>query len=59
MDRKWNYDAGIRTSIDGDGEVLNGKPMESRILISTFAWDADTFVKLNYIEVKSNLAIVQ
>ena len=57
--RKGNYDAAIRRDENSDGGVLGGKIMESRILYSTFAWDAIGFEKLNFIEVKSNTSIVQ
>jgi len=59
IQRKSNFDAAIRTAEDGDGEVLNGRIMESRLLISTFVWPAGSFVKLNYIEVKATRAPVQ
>jgi hypothetical protein len=59
INRKGEWDAAIRRDTINAGGVMNGKIMESRILISTFAWDANSFVKLNYIEVKSNKSIVQ
>lgn len=57
--RKGEYDAAVRRAIVGDGDGTSGKVMESRILYSTFVFDATTFDKLNFIEVKSNTAIVQ
>jgi len=57
--RKGEYDAAVRRAVSGDGDGLSGKVMESRILYSTFVFDATTFDKLNFIEVKSNTAIVQ
>jgi hypothetical protein len=59
INRKGDWDAAIRRDQNSVGGVMNGKIMESRILISTFAWDATDFDKLNYIEVKSNKSIVQ
>jgi len=59
IQRKSNFDAAIRTAEDGDGEVLNGRIMESRLLITTFVWPAGSFVKLNYIEIKATRAPVQ
>lgn len=59
INRKGDWDAAIRKDENSVGGVLNGKPMESRILILSFAWDATTFVKLNFIDVKHNTAIVQ
>lgn len=59
INRKGDWDAAIRRDENSVGGVMNGKIMESRILISTFAWDATDFDKLNYIEVKSNKSIVQ
>jgi hypothetical protein len=59
INRKGDWDAAIRRDVINAGGIMNGKIMESRILISTFAWDANSFVKLNYIEVKSNKSIVQ
>jgi hypothetical protein len=59
INRKGDWDAAIRRDENSVGGVMNGKIMESRILISTFAWDATNFDKLNYIEVKSNKSIVQ
>lgn len=59
INRKGDWDAAVRRDQNSVGGVMNGKIMESRILISTFAWDATDFDKLNYIEVKSNKSIVQ
>jgi hypothetical protein len=59
INRKGDWDVAIRRDENSVGGVMNGKIMESRILISTFAWDATDFDKLNYIEVKSNKSIVQ
>jgi len=59
IQRKWDFEASIKTSIDDDGQVMNGRIMESRLLISTFAWDANDFVKLNYIDVKATRSPVQ
>ncbi len=57
--RKWSYEAAIKTSVDDDAEVMNGRIMESRLLISTFVWSTSNFVKLNYIEVKATRSPVQ
>lgn len=57
--RKWSYEAAIKTSVDDDGEVMNGRIMESRLLISTFVWSTSNFLKLNYIEVKATRSPVQ
>ena len=59
IDRKGNFSAAIRRDENSTGGVLGGKVMESRILISTFAWDAETFYKLNFIQVMFNSAVVQ
>lgn len=59
INRKGDWDAAIRRDVINAGGIMDGKIMESRILISTFAWDANSFGKLNYIEVKSNKSIVQ
>jgi hypothetical protein len=58
--RKGDYDVSIRRAIAQNGDDgLAGKVMESRILYSTFVFDANNFDKLNFIEIKSNGAIVQ
>lgn len=59
INRKGDWDAAIRRDTINEGGVMNGKIMESRILITTFAWDANTFGKVNYIQVQSNKSIVQ
>jgi hypothetical protein len=59
IERKWNFDAAIRCDENSVGGVLNGSVMESRILISTFAWDAATFDKLNYIEIRATRSPTQ
>jgi hypothetical protein len=59
IQRKGDYDAAIRRAIAPSGSGLSGKVMESRILYSTFVFDAATFEKLNFIEIKSNIAITQ
>ena len=59
IQRKGDYDAAIRRAIAPSGNGLSGKVMESRILYSTFVFDAGTFEKLNFIEIKSNIAITQ
>lgn len=56
--RKNDYEAAIRRDINSGG-ILSGKPMESRILYSTFVFDINGFDKLNFIEVKSNKSVVQ
>jgi hypothetical protein len=58
IQRKGEYDAAIRRDVtSGDG--MTGKIMESRILYSTFVFDAASFEKLNFIEIKSNMSVVQ
>jgi hypothetical protein len=60
IQRKGEYDAAIRRdTISGNGDAMTGKVMESRILYSTFVFDASSFEKLNFIEVKSNMSVVQ
>jgi hypothetical protein len=59
IERKGDWEAAIRRAADSSGNVLAGKLMESRILYSIFAFDATRFRKLNFIEIKSNAAIVQ
>ena len=58
IQRKGEYDAAIRRD-DSNGNAMTGKVMESRILYSTFVFDASSFEKLNFIEVKSNMSVVQ
>ena len=58
IQRKGEYDAAIRRDIRS-GNGMTGKVMESRILYSTFVFDASRFDKLNFIEVKSNMSVVQ
>jgi hypothetical protein len=59
IERKGDWEAAIRRAEDSSGSVLAGKLMESRILYSIFAFDPTKFNKLNFIEIKSNSAIVQ
>jgi hypothetical protein len=60
IQRKGEYNAAIRRdTISGFGDGMTGKVMESRILYSTFVFDASSFEKLNFIEVKSNMSVVQ
>jgi hypothetical protein len=59
IERKNVWEAAIRRSITSQGGVLAGKIMESRILYSIFAFDPQSFDKINFIEVKSNSSIVQ
>jgi hypothetical protein len=58
IQRKNDYEAAIRRD-ERSGGILSGKPMESRILYSTFVFDINGFDKLNFIEVKSNKSVVQ
>ncbi len=58
IQRKGEYDAAIRRDT-GSGDGMTGKIMESRILYSTFVFDPASFDKLNFIEVKSNMSVVQ
>jgi len=58
IQRKNDYEAAIRRDVNSGG-ILSGKPMESRILYSTFVFDINGFDKLNFIEVKSNKSVVQ
>ena len=57
--RKEDYEAAIRRAINSNGSVMSGKLMESRIIYSNFVFGAEAFDKLNFIEVKSNVSIVQ
>lgn len=59
INRKGDWDAAIRRDENSTGGIMNGKIMESRILITTFAFDASSFDGINYIEVISNKSIVQ
>ena len=59
IERKGDYEAAIRRAENTTGGLLAGKIMESRIIYSTFAFDANTFVKLNFVEIKGNTSIVQ
>jgi hypothetical protein len=57
--RKGDWEAAIRRAANTPGGLLAGKLMESRIIYSKFAFGADGFQKLNFIEIKSNVSIVQ
>jgi hypothetical protein len=59
MERKGDWEVAIRRAQNTPGGVMAGKLMESRILYSNFAFDAQTFSKLNFLEIKSNASIVQ
>ena len=59
IERKDDWEAAIRRAENTPGGVMAGKLMESRILYSNFAFDAQTFSKLNFLEIKSNASIVQ
>jgi len=59
IQRKGDWEAAIRRAENTTGGLLGGKLMESRIIYSNFAFKADGFDKLNFIEVKSNVSIVQ
>ena len=58
IQRKGEYDAAVRRDIVS-GNGMTGKIMESRILYSTFVFDPQAFEKLNFIEIKSNMSVVQ
>ena len=57
--RKGDWEAAIRRAANTPGGLLAGKLMESRIIYSKFAFSAEGFQKLNFIEIKSNVSIVQ
>lgn len=57
--RKGEFDAAVRRDTTGGGNGLTGKVMESRILYSTFVFNPASFEKLSFIEVKSNMSVVQ
>jgi hypothetical protein len=59
ISRKGDWEAAIRRASNTEGGLLAGKLMESRIIYSNFAFSAEGFDKLNFIEVKSNVSIVQ
>ena len=59
INRKGDWEAAIRRASNTEGGLLAGKLMESRIIYSNFAFSAEGFDKLNFIEVKSNVSIVQ
>jgi hypothetical protein len=59
ISRKGDWEAAIRRASNTTGGLLAGKLMESRIIYSNFAFSAEGFDKLNFIEVKSNVSIVQ
>jgi hypothetical protein len=59
INRKGDWEAAIRRAENTTGGLLAGKLMESRIIYSNFAFSAEGFEKLNFIEVKSNVSIVQ
>lgn len=57
--RKGDWEAAIRRADNTTGGILSGKLMESRILYSNFVFGAEGFEKINFIEVRSNVTIVQ
>jgi hypothetical protein len=59
IQRKGDWGAAIRRASNTEGGLLAGKLMESRIIYSNFAFSAQGFDKLNFIEIKSNVSIVQ
>jgi hypothetical protein len=59
IQRKGDWEAAIRRASNTEGGLLAGKLMESRIIYSNFAFSAEGFDKLNFIEIKSNVSIVQ
>jgi hypothetical protein len=59
IQRKGDWEAAIRRASNTEGGLLAGKLMESRIIYSNFAFNAEGFDKLNFIEIKSNVSIVQ
>ena len=59
IQRKGDWEAAIRRASNTPGGIMAGKLMESRIIYSNFAFSAEGFEKLNFIEVKSNVSIVQ
>jgi hypothetical protein len=59
IQRKGDWEAAIRRADNTTGGVMGGKLMESRILYSKFAFTAQDFEKINFIEVRSNVSIVQ
>jgi hypothetical protein len=59
IERKGDWEAAIRRADNTTGGVMGGKLMESRILYSNFAFTALDFEKINFIEVRSNVSIVQ
>jgi hypothetical protein len=59
INRKGDWEVAIRRAENTEGGLLAGKLMESRIIYSKFAFSAAAFQKLNFIEVKSNVSIVQ
>jgi hypothetical protein len=59
IERKGDWEAAIRRASNTTGGVMGGKLMESRILYSNFAFNAQGFEKINFIEIRSNVSIVQ
>lgn len=59
VQRKYEYSAAIRKDENSNGGVMNGSPMESRILVLTFAWEPTGFDTLNYIDVRHSNSPVQ
>jgi hypothetical protein len=59
IQRKGDWEAAIRRASNTTGGVMAGKLMESRILYSNFAFNAEAFEKINFIEIRSNVSIVQ
>ena len=59
INRKGDWEVAIRRASNTPGGLLAGKLMESRIIYSKFAFSAEGFDKLNFIEVRSNVSIVQ
>lgn len=57
--RKDNYQAAIKMASNTVGGLLDGKPIESRILITNFVFDPTNFSKINYIEILATRSPVQ
>jgi hypothetical protein len=57
--RKDSYQAAIKCASNSTGGLLDGKVMESRILITNFVFDPSNFDKINYIEVKATRSPTQ
>jgi len=51
-----SFDAAFQMDKNSNGGQMAGNPLQSRLLLVDFEWDAATFTKLDYIKINSNLS---